>query len=164
MPLQIRSLRRADASAFLEVHRASIHGLAAGDYSSDVIMAWAPLPVTAEAVSALLRDWNHEFRIIAEDDGRAVGVGALSVEKAELTACYVSPADCSRGVGTAITNRLEETARSAGIEFLELNSSITAQRFYQRRGYEIVARGEHRLSSGQAMEAIRMRKRLVPSS
>ena len=39
-----------------------------------------------------------------------------------------------------------------------------AQRFYQRRGYEIVARGEHRLSSGQAMEAIRMRKRLVPPS
>jgi putative acetyltransferase len=157
-------LRREDAATFLAVHRASIHGLAASDYPAEVIMDWAPLPVTDEALSQFLEGWDDELRIIAREGARAVGIGALSIENEELTACYVAPADCRRGIGTAIADRLEELALSHGIAALELDSSTTARRFYEARGYEVIAQGKHMLSSGRAMESLRMRKTLDQSA
>jgi putative acetyltransferase len=161
MPLLIRDLEQADARTFLEVHRASVRALAARDYAPELVSDWAPWPVSADAVTALLHRWEQEHRVIAEDGCLALGVGALAIEKRELTACYVRPEAARRGVGTAIVERLEAIARGAGLDAIELDSSLGAARFYRARGYQIVARTEHLLSSGRAMAAVRMRKILA---
>ncbi len=77
VPLLIRELRPEDARAFLEVHHAAVRGLASKDYSLEVIEAWAPMPITAQHVKAVQSNPDGEYRLVAEIDGRLVGIGCI---------------------------------------------------------------------------------------
>jgi putative acetyltransferase len=160
MSLRIRSMRPGDARAFLEVHHAAVRATAARDYPSDVIEAWAPLPVTEVAIERVQTNRSNEYRLIAEIDDRIVGIGSLVVENAELRACYVSPEAGRKGVGSALVREMERVAKERGLTFLELDSSITAEPFYIMLGYEVRERGQHILGSGQPMACVKMRKEL----
>ncbi len=75
--LLILELRPEDARAFLEVHHAAVRGLASKDYSLEVIEAWAPMPITAQHVKAVQSNPDGEYRLVAEIDGRLVGIGCI---------------------------------------------------------------------------------------
>jgi putative acetyltransferase len=158
--LTIREMRPDDARAFLEVHHAAIRGIAAKDYPPTVIEAWAPLPLTEDAIKRVRENGKNEIRLIAEVDGRIVGIGALVVENAELRACYVTPEASRKGVGTALVREIERMARGQSLAYLELNSSVTAEPFYASLGYEICERSEHFLGSAQSMACVKMRKEI----
>lgn len=153
-------MKDSDARAFLEVHRAAVRGIAAQDYSPDVIEAWAPVPVTAGAIDQLLLNSDNEIRLVAELDGLIVGIGALVLETCELRACYVEPGAARSGVGSALVREIERIATDRGLSHLQLQSSITAEPFYLALGYSARHRGEHRLSSGQQMACVKMEKAL----
>jgi putative acetyltransferase len=68
-------MRPEDARAFLEVHHAAVHEIAARDYPSTVIEAWAPLPLTEDAIKPVRLNPDGEYRLIAEIDVRIVGIG-----------------------------------------------------------------------------------------
>jgi putative acetyltransferase len=155
-------MRPGDARAFLEVHHAAVRGSAAKDYPVAVIEAWAPMPLTDDVMERVRANPDREYRLIAEIGNRVVGIGALVFENSELRACYVEPEMGGRGVGSALVSEIERAARSQGLRFLELDSSVNAERFYRSKGYEVVERGEHVLHGGQAMTCVKMRKRLVP--
>jgi GNAT superfamily N-acetyltransferase len=159
-PIVIREMRSKDAQAFLEVHHAAVRGIAVKDYPLAVIEAWAPMPVTEDAIKSVLANSDKEFRLIAEIAGRIVGMGAAVFEKVELRACYVAPDAGRKGVGSALVKEIERAARKRGAPRLELDSSVTAEFFYQTLGYEAVERGERVLSNGQRMACVRMRKQL----
>jgi putative acetyltransferase len=89
--ITVRQMRTEDARAFLEIHHAAVRGIAAADYPSPVIEAWAPLPITDRTLEGFLANPDREIRLVAEIDGEIVGVGALVPSKAELRACYVAP-------------------------------------------------------------------------
>jgi len=156
----VREMRPEDARAFLEVHHAAVRGIAAKDYPQAVIEDWAPLPVTDRAVERFLLNPDGEIRLVAEDDGEIVGIGALVIDKAELRACYVAPEANRKGVGSALVCEIERIAQEHGIGALELDSSVTAEPFYLAHGYEVRERGEHILRSGQAMACVKMVKNL----
>ena len=52
-------------------------------------------------------------------------------------------------------------AREQGMTYLEVESSLTAERFYSSNGYLIRERGEHVLWNGQRMASIKMRKTIA---
>lgn len=79
-----------DAKAFISVLHSSIHEVANADYSGEVINSWAP-EITDENVSFVLANPENELRIIAELNGRIVGIGAIVIERSLLRACYVTP-------------------------------------------------------------------------
>jgi GNAT superfamily N-acetyltransferase len=156
----IREMRSKDAQAFLEVHHAAVRGTAAKDYPLAVIEAWAPMPVTEDAMGLVRANADKEFRLIAEIAGRVVGIGAAVFENLELRACYVAPDAGRKGVGSALVKGIERAARGLRVPRLELDSSVTAEFFYRTLGYEVVERGEHVLGSGQRMACVKMRKEL----
>jgi putative acetyltransferase len=158
--ITVRQMRAEDARAFLEIHHAAVRGIAAADYPSPVIEAWAPLPITDRTLEGFLANPDREIRLVAEIDGEIVGVGALVPSKAELRACYVAPGAARRGVGSALVRELERIARQHGLAFLELDSSVTAEPFYAALAYEACERGEHVLASGQSVACVKMRKDL----
>jgi GNAT superfamily N-acetyltransferase len=98
----IREMRSEDAHAFLEVHHAAVRSLANKDYTSEVIEAWAPMPITAQHVEVVRKNLEGEYRLLAEIDGLLVGIGCMVAEKSELRACYVTPLASRKGVGSAI--------------------------------------------------------------
>jgi putative acetyltransferase len=156
--LLIRAIRPEDARAFLEVHHAAVRGLASKDYSSEVIETWAPMPKTTQNVGAVQSNPDGEYRLVAEIDGRLVGISCIVAEKNELRACYVSPSASRRGVGSALLREIERAAREQGSTYLDAESSLTAAPFYKRNGYLVRERGEHVLQNGQRMACIKMRK------
>jgi putative acetyltransferase len=160
----VREMRSADARAFLEAHHAAVRGTAVADYPLAVIEAWAPMPVTEEACEQVRANRENEYRLIAEIDGQTVGIGALVFESSELRACYVAPATGRRGVGSTLVREIERAARKRGLSMLELDSSITAEAFYRKQGYEARERSQHILHNGQRMACVKMRKSLLRES
>src|SRR6516225_908756 len=126
MPVVVRPMQAAESRRFLEIHHESVWGLAANDYPTAVIDAWAP-PLNAERLDRFLQNRDNEIRWIAEVGGEAVGIGALVVANAELRACYVLPEAARRGIGTALVAEIERLARQHGIRDLRLESSVTAE-------------------------------------
>ena len=91
MTLLIREMRQQDARAFLEVHHAAVRGLASKDYSPEVIEAWAPMPISTRHVAGVQLNPDGEYRLVAEIDGRLVGISSIVAQKNEPRACYVIP-------------------------------------------------------------------------
>ena len=160
MMITVRRLHPEETRIFLEVHHAAVRGIAAADYPSEVIEAWAPLPITDQNVERALLNPDNELRFAAVSGGEIVGIGAVVLHQRELRACYVAPGAARSGVGSAIVGELERTARAHHLTFLELDSSLAATAFYLRFGYRILERSIHRLGSGQPMACIKMRKDL----
>jgi putative acetyltransferase len=153
-------LQPEEARQFLEIHRASIRGIAAKDYPFSVIATWAPLPITDETVERFLANPDEEVRLIADLDGEPAGIGAIVVGASELRACYVAPRAARHGIGSALVAEIERIARQHGLAHLQLKSSVTAEPFYAALGYRAEERVEHVLRSGVAMVAVKMRKQL----
>ena len=160
MSITIREMRPEDARRFLEIHHAAVRGIAAKDYPPSVVEAWAR-PITDQVIERFLANRGREIRLVAEMDGEIVGVGAIVVRNSELRACYVAPSAARRGVGSAVVSEIERIAREHHLDHLELESSITAERFYSALGYQVEGRGEHVLAPGVPMAAVKMRKRLA---
>jgi putative acetyltransferase len=158
MPVLVREMRPEDARAFLEVHHAAVRGLASNDYPPEVIEAWAPMPITDKHVEAVRSNPDNEYRIVADMEGRLVGIGCIVVQNNELRACYVAPTASRQGIGSALLLELERAAREQGATFLKADSSLTAEPFYKSEGYKVCERGQHVLHNGQRMACIKMRK------
>jgi len=158
MSVTIRPFRPDDAQAFLEVHHAAVRGTAAGDYPASVIDAWAPA-ILESHVERVKAD-RTSIRILALHHDEIVGIGEIVPDKGELRACYVSPLHGGQGIGRAIVGELEVIARSKGALSLWLDSSLTAEAFYESLGYVVLERGEHVLGTGVRMACVRMCKEL----
>jgi hypothetical protein len=59
MSVTTRPMQPEEARCFFEIHRASVWGIAAKDYSPSVIDAWAPLPITDELIERFLSNRDH---------------------------------------------------------------------------------------------------------
>ena len=160
MSIRVRDMRNEDALAFLEVHHAAVRGLAAKDYPQQVIEDWAPTLITDESIRRVLVNPDEEIRLVAELDGNVVGIGALVVANCELRACYVVPNAVRRGVGSALVSGIEHIAKAKGFSYLQLDSSVTAEPFYEALGYEVRERSEHVRRSGLPMACVKMHKAL----
>jgi putative acetyltransferase len=159
--LSVREMRSEDARAFLEVHHKAVRELAADSYPSDVIEAWAPLPITERHVQFVCSNADQEFRLIAELNGEIVGIGCLVPQNHELRACYVLPAASRKGVGSAILREIERVALDRGSTTLRTDSSLNAEPFYRSNGYEVRGRDEHILRNGVRMACVRVQKDLA---
>lgn len=160
MALVIREMRDYDARAFLEVHHAAVRRLAARDYPAEIIEAWAPLPITSDAVEAVTANPENEIRFVADSDDLLIGLACLVMANNELRVYYVAPDVARTGVGKALLMRIEETARNAGIKFLLTDSSLTAEPFYRSQGYKVTEYGNHLLNGRWSMACVKMRKTL----
>ncbi len=157
MEIVIRKFKEPDAKALLEVHRASVQKTAAQDYTPDILEEWSPI-VDEKRIEKFLRENSADVRVVAEVDGRIVGFGELVTTENLLGACYVHPEYGGKGVGKKILSKLEEIAREKGLTSLFMDSSLTAERFYNTHGYKTLEYAEHALRSGRKMACVKMRK------
>ena len=158
----LRPLAPEDAEGVLHVHHAAVHRTAAADYPTEVLHDWSP-PVTAQRLERYRQTsaGEEETTLVAVAGGRIVGFASIVAALGELRALYVSPDVGRRGVGARLLHGVEKLAREQGLAELHLDSSLTAERFYGRHGYESEWRATHTLRTGLRMPCVRMRKRLA---
>ncbi len=158
--IKIRLAKTKDAKARLQVHYDAVHEIASKDYGRRILNDWSPL-VTDERI----REYNKRPRegkitLVAEIKGEIIGLGTIVPKEREIRAIYISPKSKRKGVGTALLRRLEKIAKEKGIKELNLESSITAEKFYNKNGYKSLRYRYFTLHTGRKMRSIKMFKTL----
>ena len=105
-------------------------------YSASLYPPESRHPIAVDALAA------PEVRFfVARLDGQAVGCGALVLGasgQAELKRMFVDPVARGRGVGRAILQTIEETARRERVRLIQLETGVSnreALGLYRRCGY-----------------------------
>jgi len=100
--------------------------------------------------------------VSSEDNERVLGFSSHRVvDGKHRTAIYVRGDAARTGVGTALFQAAEIAAREHGAEEIYVDASLAAVRFYKHHGFEEIATGQHRLSTGDLMDCVFMRKNLA---
>jgi N-acetylglutamate synthase-like GNAT family acetyltransferase len=117
-------------------------------------------PVTTqddEWVLSLVREWGADFIVsrgrtifptrlpgfcAIGSEGERLGLASYEITAGECQLVTLHALRLYEGIGTALTEAIRDTAASAGCRRLWVvttNDNIDALRFYQRRGFELVA-------------------------
>ncbi len=123
-----------DSKAVHEIALRALRETNARDYPASVIDRLVlTLP---DKVASNLETW-HAFVAIA--DGRVVGTGSLNGQT--VSSVYVHPDYQRHGIATKLMDAIENAAIARAEGKLNVQSSITAQPFYAKRGFKIIQEG-----------------------
>jgi N-acetylglutamate synthase-like GNAT family acetyltransferase len=129
--VEIRRATAEDAEAVHEIVLRALRETNAPDYPASVIDRLVlTLP---EAVASKLEEWRAYVAVV---DGRIVGTGSLNDKT--VRAVFVHPDYQDRGIGTKLMDAVENAANAQSLNTLSVQSSITAQSFYAKRGFKVV--------------------------
>jgi putative acetyltransferase len=156
--LEIRKAKPEDSEEIYRMHSASIKELCREHYTPEQIREWTELLKPERYVAAMEL---FEF-LVAEDEGKILGLCILDLDKAELNALYVAPWAANKGLGKALMDVAEQVARSSRLPQLTLKSTLNAVAFYETVGYVRGEAGTHVLSSGTELPCVQMKKLLCP--
>lgn len=138
MTFRLREALREDAETLLRIHRAA----AVARFSSVFPQPRHPFPtdIVRTRWQAFFREAEHQA-LLAEDDGRAVGMAAIT--PGWLDALYVLPENWGTGVGSQLHDEAVRRIRTSGcpearLWVLERNEQ--ARRFYEHRGWRLDGR------------------------
>jgi hypothetical protein len=147
----VRNARLGDAPAMSAVLIASITELCIADHRNDpdVLAGWLANK-TPEGVAMWFGNPESTL-VVAEHWGEIAAVGGFNRAR-EITLNYVSPSHRFAGVSTALLEGLE---LGLGAGEARLNSTETARRFYERRGWKVVGdTAKHRGIDGHPMRKV----------
>ena len=163
--MEIRPGTSADAEAVSDAHHAAIEELGATVYDDEQVAAWS----AGRSPDDYEFDADDRDVFVAEVDGAVRGFGWLSCDPGqhliadvdgEVTGMYVHPAVARQGVGTALLDRLEATARERELGAIGMWASMNAVPFYEDHGYERVAERVHEFGGGVTGRVLELRKEL----
>jgi GNAT superfamily N-acetyltransferase len=129
--VEISRATAGDAEAVYEIVLRALRERNARDYPVSVIDRLVlTLP---EGVASKLEEWHANVAVV---DGRTVGTGSLNGKT--VGAVFVHPDYQCRGIGTKLMGAVEKAANVQSLNTLSVQSSITAQTFYAKRGFKVV--------------------------
>jgi GNAT superfamily N-acetyltransferase len=131
-PAAVRPAIEADCTMIHSIHAAATRGLPASAAGSAGVEEF----LKSRNPTAYADDMQRESFIVAERAGEVVGWGAFHADKTEITNVFVSPAQQRTGIGTAVITALEDLARAAGFDQVQLQATGTAIDFYLLKGYQ----------------------------
>ena len=174
----LRKAAIADIPALDALIARSARGLSSGDYRPGQIEG--ALRGAFGVDSQLLAD---ETYFIVEDAGQIVGCGGWSfrstlfggnaragrdsaildpgTQAAKIRAFFVDPDHARRGIGSLLLDHCENQALAHGYSEVELMATLPGARLYAARGYSAGSLLRFDVGSGESIEFIPMRKRLV---
>jgi len=148
MSTVVRLAQTADAEGISQVILAALHSSNARDYPAQVIARVAG-NFTPEAVLGLL---TRRVVLVAVQGEEIVATAALDVNV--VRSVFVNPTLQGRGIGRMLMIEVELRAREAGVTVLSVPSSLTAEPFYTRLGFDTVRDVYHGSERTLVMEKI----------
>lgn len=164
--IKLRLGRKGDGRNVAQIRYRAIHEIASNDYPEKILKTWGR-SLSKEELAKREENFNKRIKqeeniiVVAEIDEKIAGFGEISLQKTELTALYVNPDFKRQGVGTAIAKDLESRAKQSGLKSLTLRSSLTAELFYKRNGFQREKDGTHILATGKEMACVMMKKQIA---
>lgn len=132
--MQVRPAQIADAERAIDVLRRSIEELCEPDHRNDpaTLAMWL-----GNKTADNMRRWIADHMVLVAVEGeRIAGVAAVRAN-GEVLLNYVAPEARFRGASKRLMLGIETWAAGHGLEWLTLDSSATALRFYQSIGWTV---------------------------
>ena len=152
---------------------ATIDALLSQSYPVLLKDAYAPsvlvtaLPLISRAQPNLISSGTY---FVVEDQDGIVGAGGWTwaapqggvspIDMGHIRHVVTSHTRTRKGIGRALMARIFETARSAGVKFLDCQSTLTARPFYKACGFDEIGPIEIMLRPGIAFPAVRMQRQI----
>jgi GNAT superfamily N-acetyltransferase len=131
MQIDVRRAAAGDAEAVYEIVLRAVRETNARDYPASVIdRLAASLPEKVASRS------GERQAFVAAIGRRIVGTGSLNGQR--VSSVFVHPDYQGRGIGAKLMDAIEAAANAQSGSALILQSSITAQAFYAKRGFKVV--------------------------
>jgi predicted N-acetyltransferase YhbS len=157
--MTLRPLSVDDLSAARYIHATAFAGAARNHYSADDIDAFTAFIRSPRYADLLLG--NHA--VAACIGSEMVGIAAWSAGEppsptARILAVFVRPMFTGEGVGRQLIGHIEDEARAAGYQAIEVSATLNAVGFFEDLGYLLVREGAWALPLGHEMPVAFMRK------
>jgi GNAT superfamily N-acetyltransferase len=145
MMIQIRHETEADAAEAVDTLRRSITELCIADHQNDPtgVEGWLCNKTVDAWCIRIARD--DAVVLVAEQGSKVIGVGMVTLS-GDILFNYIRPEIRFDGVSEAILAGLEEVLRSRDVHCCRLESTITAQSFYENCGFRSEGDDAFRLS------------------
>jgi putative acetyltransferase len=134
-PMHIREFDPRDAPALRDVFCSSVHLLACAHYSSEQLDAWAPKAFDATEWTARLQALKP---FVVERDQHLVAYADLQAD-GHIDHFFVSGHHPRQGIGRLLMKHIIDRARQSRVERLFAHVSLTAQPFFHRFGFQLIA-------------------------
>jgi putative acetyltransferase len=154
--MRIRKARLDDSAELARLHRGTIRHINKHDYSEQEIAVWS------KRTNARRFRTSHDLtiRYVAEEDGKIVGFSDINkADPSEFWGLYVHKDHIGHGIGSRLMQKMEEVARKMGAKKFTLESTKTAQSFYEKQGFRMVQKGVHSIGD-QTLDIMVMEKEL----
>ena len=141
MPTQFFTTRKAlisDLGALQNLFVNSIQNSCQNDYSAEQIRVWCASIQNTTRWERSLRD---DFFLVAEQSGQLIGFASLQ-NLFYLDFLYVHPQFQKQGVAGQLYQLLEAEAMHNKVAMLQTEASITAKRFFVKKGFSEQAKQE----------------------
>ena len=162
----LRPAALTDEAAVTALLRASYSTLLRPDYAPDVLEAALPLISRANPALLACPTW-----FVVESGGRLVGCGGVTVERpgdgvvepgvGHVRHVATHPDATRRGVGRMLMAAIDTHARALGLTRLDCFSTLSAEAFYRRAGFETLRPFPVTLPGGVAFPSLHMTRALV---
>nr|WP_277622859.1 GNAT family N-acetyltransferase [Sphingomonas telluris] len=140
-----------------EIFFSAIHQIASAHYTRAQVDAWAPAIPDSERFVVRGSDGRTIFVAVDEQDS-PIAFGDLEPD-GHIDHLFCSPAHAGTGVTATLYDRLEAAGRAAGIDFLYVEASEPARRFFLKRGFQVDHRRDFEIR-GVTIHNYRMTKTL----
>ncbi|OMC75797.1 GNAT family N-acetyltransferase [Paenibacillus odorifer] len=137
--MNIRAYRESDLSQIVSLFYETVHSVNKQDYSQEQLDAWAPKEEEALKLNTWRASLRQNITYVAEIDNIIVGFSDMTAE-GHLDRLYVHKDYQGQGVASALVNKFELKAKEQGLYEMDTEASITAKPFFERLGYQVIAK------------------------
>jgi putative acetyltransferase len=130
-----RDYQPADLPAVLTIFRRAVHEVACRDYSPEQLAAWAPPDIDQAAWAKRLAEGGV---FVEERDGQLTGFIRID-DKGHIDLMFVHPDYQRQGVARRLFESARDWAIQAGLTRLTSDVSLTARRFFESLGFQVLA-------------------------
>ena len=153
----IRPATQSDKEALYRVHVDAIKVLAKHAYSEEKLRAWYGR-LTPDSYTEVI---GSRVVLLAEAGGQVIGFCQLDLGTGEVEATLVDPRHANICVGSRLLEAVAEIAQNRGLRTLHLASSLNAEPFYSKHGFEVRKRSTFSFAKDRQIECMMMTKRLA---
>ena len=158
----IRKAEMLDREAIHAAHMRSIREVCVKDHGPDEIKGWGYRELGERWIDGI----NKGLVWVAERDEKIHGLASIAFadddRSAHIQALYLTPDVICLGLGRGLMSMMLEEAVTRRVQYVSLDSTITAHRFYQKFGFQDVGPARKRPIGGVPVTSIPMRLDLVP--
>jgi putative acetyltransferase len=127
--VKIREYKSSDCKILGNLFYDTVHSVNTKDYSEEEVDAWASKNKDFSKWDSV---FNLNYTLIAYIDNKIIGFGDID-KSGYLNMLYIHKDYQGKGIATLICNKLEK-----GHNEITTDASITAKRFFEKRGYKVI--------------------------